>query len=460
VALRGPGARGVPPAVPDVMPSTTTPSRPRTIGFWGAVSIGVGGMVGGGIFAVLGLAVELAHGGTPVAFVLAGAVALLTTYSYVRLSLALPSAGGTVTFLNHAFGAGLTTGALNVLLWLGYVVMLSLYAFAFGSYAAALLPGAGTLAKHGATSAIIVLAAGLNAIGSKALGEAETWIVGLKVAILLLFVGVGLFGVEPARLAVASWTGPAQLFAGGMIIFLAYEGFELIANTAGDLRDPGRTLPRAYYAAVLFVIVLYVLVAAVSVGNLPVPEIVAAKDYALAEAARPFLGQAGFTLIAVAALLSTASAINATLYGAAKLSYVIAKDGELPAELERKIWSRPLEGLFLTAGVTLLVANGFDLSSISTMGSAGFLLIFGAVNAANLRLRRHTGSCAWIPALGLFACAVALAALLWHTWNTSPARIWVLVAMAALSLAIEGTYRAVTGRTIRVQHGGRAVEGS
>jgi amino acid transporter len=431
----------------------------RAIGYWGAVAIGVGGMVGGGIFAVLGLAVQLAHGGTPVAFVLAGVVALLTTYSYVRLSLTLPSQGGTVTFLNHAFGTGFTTGTLNVLLWLSYVVMLSLYAYAFGSYGAALLPGSSALEKHLAISAVIVLATGLNSIGSRVLGEAETWIVGVKVAILLFFVAVGLFGLEPARLAPAAWTGPVQLFAGGMIIFLAYEGFELIANTAGDLGEPEKTLPRAFYSAVLFVIVLYVLVAAVSVGNLPVPKIVAAKDYALAEAARPFLGQAGFTLIAIAALLSTASAINATLYGAARLSYVIARDGELPELLEHKIWSKPLEGLFLTAVVTLLVANLFDLSSISTMGSAGFLLIFGAVNAANLRMSDRTGSNRWIPIAGLLACVVALAALLWHTWTTSPGRILVLAAMVALSVAIEGIYRIATGREIRLHPFARPTPG-
>ena len=112
------------------------------IGLWAAVSIGIGGMVGGGIFAVLGLAVQLAHGGTPEAFALAGIVALLTTYSYARLSVTFPSRGGTVTFLDRAFGTGMLTGSLNVLLWLSYVVMLSLYAFAFGNYAATFLPGA------------------------------------------------------------------------------------------------------------------------------------------------------------------------------------------------------------------------------------------------------------------------------------------------------------------------------
>jgi amino acid transporter len=412
------------------------------IGLWAVVAIGVGGMVGGGIFAVLGLAVQLAHGGTPLAFALAGVVALLTTYSYARLSVAYPSRGGTVTFLDRVFGSGTLTGSLNVLLWLSYVVMLSLYAFAFGSYGATFLPQAWqAIGKHALISLGVITIAGLNLLSAEWIGKAESWIVALKVAILLFFVGAGLAGIHTSRIAPSAWSPPLQLAAGGMIIFLAYEGFELIANTARDVRDVGRTLPRAYYTAVGFVICLYVLVALVTVGNLPVDRIVAAKDYALAEAARPFLGRAGFTLIAVAAMLSTASAINATLYGAARLSYCIARDGELPATLERKLWGEPMEGLLITAGLTLLVANAFDLTSIATLGSAGFLLIFAAVNAANARHARHTGSRAWISVSGTVACLTALGALIWQTSMTAPAKLWVLAALVASAVAIEGGYR-------------------
>ena len=412
------------------------------IGFWAVVAIGVGGMVGGGIFAVLGLAVQLAHGGTPVAFALAGVVALLTTYSYTKLSVAYPSRGGTVTFLDRVFGSGMLTGSLNVLLWLSYVVMLSLYAFAFGSYGATFLPpawqGVGT---HVLISLSVITIGGLNLLSAELIGKAESWIVGLKVVILLFFVGAGLTGIDSAQLAPDTWSPPLQLAAGGMIIFLAYEGFELIANTAQDVDDAARTLPRAYFTAVGFVIALYVLVALVTVGNLPVDKIVAAKDYALAEAARPFLGQAGFTLIAIAAMLSTASAINATLYGAARLSYSIARDGELPATLERKVWGQPVEGLLITAGLTVLIANVFDLTSIATLGSAGFLLIFAAVNAANARQASHAGSRVWISVVGAAACLVALGALIWQTTTTDPGKLWILAAMLALALVIEGGYR-------------------
>jgi amino acid transporter len=420
------------------------------LGFWAVVAIGVGGMVGGGIFAVLGLAVQLAHGGTPVAFAIAGAVALLTAYSYAKLSVAYPSRGGTVTFLDRAFGAGMFTGSLNVLLWLSYVVMLSLYALAFGSYGATFLPEAWVATgKHVLISLSVILITGLNLLNAGWIGKAEDWIVGLKVTILLLFVGVGLVGIKTAQIAPGSWSPPLQLAAGGMIIFLAYEGFELIANTARDVRNVARTLPLAYYTAVGFVIALYVLVSLVTVGHLAVDKIVAAKDYALAEAARPFLGQSGFTLIAIAAMLSTASAINATLYGAARLSYCVARDGELPAELERKVWGKRIEGLLITAGLTLFVANAFDLTSISTVGSAGFLLIFAAVNSANARHAPHTKSHGWISAAGAVACLAALGALIWQTARTGPMKLLVLAAMVALAVVVEGAFR-LTKREIRL----------
>jgi len=282
------------------------------------------------------------------------------------------------------------------------------------------------------------------------IGEAEDWIVLIKLTILLLFIAVGIGEIHSSSLLPSTWSPPLELIAGGMIIFLAYEGFELIANTAQDVRDPHRTLPRAFYSGVGFVIILYVLVAVVTVGTLPVSKIVAAKDYALAEAARPLLGQTGFLLIAIAAMLSTISAINATVYGAARLSYVIAKDGELPSELERKAWGKPIEGLLITSGVTLLIANLADLSSMSMMGSAGFLLIFAAVNAANVVLAKDTQSKRWLPLLGAGLCFAALGILLWQTANTSPGQLWILFVMIGAAVFIELTFRLTTGRTINL----------
>jgi len=424
----------------------------KKLGFWSVTAIGVGGMVGGGIFAVLGLAVQLAGGGTPIAFALAGAVALVTAYSYARLSGSCCSRAGTVAFLDDAFGPGFFTGSLNVLLWLGYIVTLSLYAYAFGSYGASFFAGGGEVVlKHVFITAVVVAMTALNLVGANAVGKAELGIVALKVGILLVFIGVGVWGVEAARLAPATWAAPRQLLAGGMVIFVAYEGFELIANAAQDVREPKRTLPRAYFAAVGFVLLLYVAIAFVAVGNLAQADIVAAKDYALAVAAEPFLGRTGFVLIAVAALASTASALNATLYGVTRVSYVIAKDGELPKALEKKVWKKPVEGLLISAALTLVIANLFDLSRIAVMGSACFLIIFAAVNAASFRLCGRTRVNAALAVLGIVLCLLALAALIWETARLEPGTIWVLVAMVAAAAAIEAVYRWGAGRTIRLE---------
>jgi len=426
-------------------------ARAGTIGFWGAFAIGVGGMVGGGIFAVLGLAVQLAHGGTPIAFLVAGLVALITSYSYAKLSLAFPSQGGTVVFIDRAFGVDLVTGSLNNLLWLSYIVMLALYAYAFGSYGATFFPQSWQpIARHVLITLAVVLPGILNVIGARALSRAETLVVAVKVALLLLFVAVGAVGVDRTRIEPSAWSGTLALVTGGMIIFLAYEGFELIANSAQDVTNRTKTLPRAFYASVVFVIILYIAVSIVAIGNLPVDRIVAAKDYALAEAARPFLGSAGFTLVGIAALLSTFSAINATLYGSARLSYTIAREGELPPILEKNIWNKPIEGLIITAVLAIVLANLVDLSGISIMGSGGFLLIFAAVNAANIRLAKKTRSLRIVPILGAIACIAALVALVVHTIEGQAAHVIVLAALVAVAFLIELTWRWASGRKLKL----------
>jgi amino acid transporter len=163
-----------------------------------------------------------------------------------------------VTFINRAFGTGLFSGGINILLWLSYIVMLALYSQAFGGYAASFLPeGSRTVGRHlMLTSAILVIAV-LNVAGAGTVARAERVVVAVKIAILTLFVVIGFAGVSGSRLAPSQWSSPVSIVAGGMIIFLAYEGFELIANAAEDVTDPAGTLSRACYISVLFVIVLY-----------------------------------------------------------------------------------------------------------------------------------------------------------------------------------------------------------
>ena len=414
------------------MPAWKVMDRSKQIGLMEAVSIGIGGMVGGGIFAVLGLAVSLAKGATPAAFLVAGIITLVTSYSYVKLSLAYPDRGGTVKFINKGFGRSIFSGGVNNLLWACYLIMLSLYASAFGSYAPNLYRITGGAADfHIYASAIIILATVVNYYSVKVVGGIESYAVIIKLIILVVFAGIGLYGLSGnpsvGQLAFSDWVKPLQLVTGGMVIFVAYEGFELIANAVPDIRNPLKNVPRAYYYSVIFVIVLYITIAVVTVGSLPFKEIASARDYVLAEAARPMLGNIGFTIITIAALVSTFSAINASLLGGSRVNYEIALDDEAPHELTGKLWNKPV-GLMITAVATLLITNTLELESISTAGSVGFLLIFAEVNYVSFKESARINSNRAITLFGFLLTLAASLILIIQQYDTN--RIGILISLS------------------------------
>jgi len=154
----------------------------RSIGLLGAISIGIGGMVGGGIFAVLGEAVSLAHGATAVAFAIAGLVAILTAYSYAKLSVTYQSEGGTVTFIDKAFGDNILSGSVNLMLWLSYLVTISLYATAFAYYGETFFSHKSIWLHHGLITFAIILPALINLVSASFVGKSETIIVLIKVS--------------------------------------------------------------------------------------------------------------------------------------------------------------------------------------------------------------------------------------------------------------------------------------
>jgi amino acid transporter len=201
---------------------------------------------------------------------------------------------------------------------------------------------------------------------------------------------------------------------------------------------------------VILVIFIYLAVAVTVTGNLTNAQISAAADYALAEAAKPFLGDFGFRLIAVAALFSTASAINATLFGSANVCYMIAKDGELPVGLSRSDWKQLTGGLLLTSILVIVLTLAFELSGIAMMGSAAFLLVYAIVNAGHLRVLKQTGANAAIVWLSLLTCLTVFATLTVYTYQQQPKAIAALLIIAIGSFVAEAAYRGVTGRTIRL----------
>lgn len=424
------------------------------LGVLSTLSIGIGGMVGGGIFAVTGLTVEVTKGGAPAAFIISGIVALLTSYSYLKLTLRYPGEGGTVEFLNRAFGGGILTGSANILLLLSYVVLLAIYAYAFGSYAASFFPKPDRpFWLHTFICVVIVGLFLLNLFASKMVVKSENFFNAAKMILLLAFIVCGLATpIEWSRLDYENYVTTPGLIAGAMLIFLNYEGFELIANASNDVVNPKRSLPIAYLGGVAIVMALYFLIAMVVVGHLGFDQVKESSAHVLSVAADDVMGRTGYIAIAVAAIFATSSAINATFYSTGRLTYIIAKSGELPKELERSIRGQHAEGTAITAALALLIANFVPLEAIATMGSAGFLLIFFGVNVAAVRLARETGGRRWISALAAISTWVALVVLCIEVDENVRTRshLWILLAMIGLSLGIEVVYRSITGRKIRL----------
>ncbi len=413
------------------------------IGLTSAISIGIGGMVGGGIFAVLGLAVSLAKGATPIAFLIAGIIAILTAYSYLKLSVAYPDKGGTVRFVNEGFGINIFSGGINNLLWVSYIIMLSLYASAFGSYAPNLLSLTGdtNIDSHIYSTLIIGIATLINYYSIKVVGEIESLAVIVKLIILIVFVIVGFYGLSSnpniEQLNPSNWETPFQIIAGGMVIFVAYEGFELIANSATDIENPKKNIPLAYMISVLFVVMLYLAISVVTVGSLDFSEIAIAEDYVLAEAAKPTFGQLGFTVITIAALISTFSAISATLLGGSRVSEVVANDDELPSFFAKEFHGKPM-GLAIINIATVIITNTLDLESISTSGSIGFLLIFATVNFVAIKKSKAIGTVKSIPIVAFIMTVAALVVLIAQQLESN--YIGVIISLSIIVLCFIGEW--------------------
>ena len=413
-------------------------------------AIGIGGMIGGGIFAVLGVAIAVA--GHAVALTLAGSgvIALLTGLSYARLGLAFRGDGGSFTYVEKAFAAPAVAGTAGWLLIGGYVGTLALYASAFGDYGATLISGAGAAPRSAAVLSGLVLSAflAINLIGAKLSGGVELGVVAIKLAILALFAGVGLLRLHADHFVPVFDRGHVAPLAAMALIFVAYEGFELIPNALDEMDDPDRNLGRAIVIAILATTAIYVVVAIAALGNLTAAEIQQDQEYVLAVAARPMLGQAGFVLIGVAALLSTASAINATLFGAARLAMVMAREHALPRLFSMRARNRPVPyaALLVLTGLALTFTLAAPLAMISAFASATFLLIFTAVNFAALRLAGRIGIHPLIPLTGGVLTGASLLMLLWQMWEHDRGNLAWLIGFYAVAAGMEIALTVLRGK--------------
>jgi amino acid transporter len=416
-----------------------------------ATAIGVGGMMGAGLYTLLGLASTTAGVWLPLAFVVGGVVSVFSVYSYAKLGAKYPSRGGAAHFLIRCFGDGLIAGGLNVFQFLGWIIAMALYCAGFAGYVRALLPWetpawSGKVIGIGLIVAVVVI----NMVGSKLVGRSELLVVAIELAILAVFAVFGAIKADPARLAENGdhhWLG--VLFAAGLL-YVTYEGFGVVTNSAGDMSDPARELPRAMFSALAIVVVVYVVISTIVVMTLSLPAMDANQGHVLSEAGLATLGHVGFVVIGVAALLATASGVNATMYGDANLAFMVAKAGELPADFTRGVWRGGTVGLLVAATLTALFVVFFPLAAVGSMASLAFLIVYGTVSAGHLRVYRDTGANPRLLILAVILNAALFALLLGYTIHTGPASTWVtLLAVLALSFVFEIVYRKRTGRSLK-----------
>ena len=401
-----------------------------------AAFIGVGSMVGAGIFALLGAAGEVAGAAVWISFLLAGTVAILQGYSFAKLGARYPSGGGFVEYVVRGWGQGHFTGVIAWMLLAVNAIITAMVAVSFGSYASAAVADNSDWIAPFAVLILLVMT-GLNILGSQAVARAQTLVVTVVVGILTLFAIATLSELDPHLLAFSGYPSLADIVSSVALTFFAFLGFGVITFTAKDLADPARQLPRAVYLALAIATTVYVAVALGVFGTLTVDEVIESEGTALAVAAEPVLGHAGYWLMTVTALFATAGATNSGLFPATGLSEEMARVGQFPPGLGRRAGGRAPVGILVTAAAAIVLAVFFDLNAIASIGSAVALVVFALVTFGHLRIRRETGARLWILLLAELTTVVVLVSFAFTTLVDEPGTAIALVCILVLSIVLD-----------------------
>jgi amino acid transporter len=380
-------------------------------------SMAVGGMVGGGIFSTLGVVIGISGQLAWLSFVVAGLIALASGYSYVELTAHYRKGGGAFTFLRQ-IGAMQSAGTLAWVLIVGYVLTNAVYAFTFGQYLAHVV-GMGSWFARAAAIAIMAVFIGLNLRSIGQSSTVEIILVWFKMAVLVLLAGFGLYQWDPQMLSRgAPDAGIATAMFGAAAVFMAYEGFQLIAYDYEAIEDADKTMPRAVLSAIVVVIGVYALVALGTPMLIGADGVIEHKEVALALAGEQALGTAGLVIVTIAAAFSTGSAINSTLFATARLAREVTRKGELPAAVDHEnrfgIPDRAVLALGIMAAAFAALGT---LSGLVEAASLAFLCTFSIVGA--LAFHAHAGS-RWITGFGALSSASAAIALIDRLRSSEP----------------------------------------
>lgn len=408
-----------------------------------AAFIGVAAMVGAGIFSLLAPAGEVAGSAVWLSFLIAGLIAALQGYSFAKFGAKYPSAGGLLEYVNRGFGGGHLTGVTAWLVYSANTIVTAMVAVSFGSYASSMFTDGSAGWAKGFAALILLVMTALNIIGSQVVAKAQSVIVVVVIGILAVFSVVTIANMDPSLLSPSGYPPFKDIVAAVALTFFAFLGFGIVTFTAKDLARPRRELPRAIYLALGIATTVYLAISIGVFGTLTVDKVIASGATAIAEAAKPSLGQAGFWLMSVTALFATAGATNGGLYPAVGLSEGMVAIGQFPSFMARKVGGRASMGLLIVTVLCLVMVIGFDLTAIASIGSAVALIIFVLITIAHIRVHRETGAALPILILAIATASTAFLAFVLTTLVDDPASTWALIAVLALSILLDVWWKRV-----------------
>lgn len=373
-----------------------------------ATLIGVGAMIGAGIFVLIGIAAGVAGPAIIITFVLNGFVALLTAMAYAELGSCYHNAGGGYLWVKEGLPKvfGFLSGWMD---WFGHSVACSLYALGFGAYFGFVLNELNiSIPVWGFFSVQKILAAGaailfgyINFRGASETGKVGNMITMGKIVILLIFIAFGLEMIFHRGNWQTSFTpffphGFGGVFKAMGLTFIAFQGFEIIAQSSEEIKNPKKNIPKAIFLSMLIVVPIYLLVAFVSIGTVATPAgvapwdvLAAQKETALVGVARGFFTGGGI-LILIGGLMSTISALNATIYSSSRVAFAMGRDRYFPAFLG-KIHSKkftPHWSILFSLFIIVFMAISLPIEDVASAADIIFLLLFLLVNIALIRLRK------------------------------------------------------------------------
>ncbi len=375
----------------------------RELGLLEAVTIGIGGVIGGAVYSVLGIALDIAGPAVLISFIFCAFTALTVGYNYAKLGRRFPSSGASYEYIAKAFpNLRIVKNFLGMILWLGYLVASSFYSVSFGLYANHLIP---LIPAKVFSIILVVIFLSLNLTGVGKTGKTQDLIVLIKVGILILFIAIGTPSVNFIYFEEIFPRGVINVFFASSLLFIGYEGFEIIGTAGEELENPEKNLMRAVYITVVVASLLYIGVGFIAAGLIPYYSL---KDSnaPLAELANIVLGRWGSVILGFGALFSTSSALNASLFGSSRLAYAMAKEGLLPsffAKLSKKT-KVPYIGLIVASSLILFLALLGVVKSLSALASLIFLIVFFMVSFSNFKLRNVTKANIVFPCLAMILC--------------------------------------------------------